>query len=123
MKTLQLKAQLMPGKRYADGSVGILFRTAEEIGTDKFSEIDSWRQQTGWLLFKKNEFSIADIPKEDAKIEGERSPSEIMRRSLYKLFMVQGGNKDDFKTFYLEQMAKFNKLIGEKIEAVEHVGQ
>lgn len=116
---LQLKAQLRPGRRYDDGTVGIMFRTAEEIGTEKFAEIDSWRQQNGWLLFRRNQFNEDEVPTEDAKIEGQRTDSQIMRLSLFKLFMLQGGKKPDFPQFYKQEMAKFQQVISDKIEELE----
>lgn len=119
MEPLQLKAQMMPGTRRADGSVTLKLVTAEEIDTELFAHIDQYRQQTGWLLFRPNQFEEADIPDNDAEIEGKRTLAETMKRSLYKLFMLQGGHKDDFHTFYREQMTKFQNLIGDKIEELE----
>lgn len=119
MKHLKLKAQMMPATRRADGSVTLKFVTTEEIETDKFAEIDSCRQRNGWLIFSPNQFDLADVPKDDAKIEGERSPSKTLQLSLYKLFMLQNGNREDFTPFYKAQMAKFQSLVGDKIEEIE----
>lgn len=119
MEPLQLKAQMQPGTRRADGSVTLKLVTAEEIGTDQFAHIDSYRQQTGWFLFRPNSFDDGDIPTEDAKVEGKNTPSQTLRLSLFKLFMLQGGKKDDFPPWYAEQMNKFQTIVGDKIEEFE----
>ena len=116
MKTLQLKAQLQPGKRYKDGSVGITFITAEEIDTEMFSLIDSWRSQSGWLLFRLNEFTEIDIPKSDAEIEGEEPLWKRQQRTIYKLFMLRGGKPAEFHTFYRNQMNLIQQRLGDVIE-------
>jgi hypothetical protein len=118
MKPLQLRAQMLPGTRRADGSVSLKLVTAEEIGTEQFAHIDSYRQTMGWLLFKPNQFNASDIPKTDAKIEGELSPSERNRRALYKLFMCEGGKSEDFPSYYQEQMNKIFRSICTKIENI-----
>lgn len=116
---LLLKAQLKPGKRYSDGSVGINFVTAEEIGIDKFAEIDSYRQQNGWLAFFPNEFDISSIPTENAEDEGSMKLWERQQKAIYKLFMLEGGSPKDFGPYYREQMEKFMSVISEQIEIKE----
>lgn len=120
MKTIQLKVQMQPALRKADGAVSLRFVTAEEINTDSFALIDSWRQQNGWLMFRTNEFKDSDIPTDDADVDDKRTLAEIQKRSLYKLFMLQGGKPSDFHTFYREQMNLFNEVIGDKIERLEN---
>jgi len=116
MSVLKLKAQILPGSRKADGSVTLKFVTAEEIDTAKFAEIDSYRQQNGWLLFKLNDFDDKDIPKDNADVEGSKTPSERLRSVLYVLHIQNGGKKADFPTFYKEQMDRFIDLIKSKLE-------
>lgn len=111
---------MQPGLRLKDGSVSLKFVTAEEINTDTFALIDSWRQDNGWLMFKKNDFTEADIPKADAEIEGSSKPLwERQRSALYKLHMLRGGKPDEFHNFYREQMHLFQSVIIDKIEALE----
>lgn len=120
LKTLQLKAQLQPGRRYKDGSVGINFITAEEIDTKKFAEIDSWRSQNGWLLFKPNEFTDGEIPKDDTAIDEDKPMSQRVRGALYVLHQLSGGKKEDFNTFYRERLQVYLDIIISKIEAKEN---
>lgn len=120
MKPIQLKVQMQPALRKADGAVSLRFVTAEEIDTEAFSLIDSWRQQNGWLLFRRNEFNEADIPTSDAEIEGELKLWERQQKKIYKLFMLQGGKPADFHTFYREQMNVFDTVLIDKIEALEN---
>lgn len=119
MKILQLKAQCLPGLRRADGSVSLRFITAEEIDTELFSLIDSYRQQNGWLLFRANEFNESDIPTGDAEDESQLKLWERQQKAIYKLFMLAGGKPADFHTYYREQMAKIQTVITDKIETLE----
>lgn len=118
-KPLQLKAQMQPALRKADGSVSLRFVTAEEINTETFSLIDSWRQSNGWVMFKKNEFAEGDIPSGDAEDDGRLKLWERQQKALYKLHMLRGGSPDEFHTFYREQMNLFMSVISDKIEGLE----
>lgn len=100
MKPLQLAAQLNKASRRADDSVAITLITAEEIGTDVFSEIDQYRKVNGYFLFKPNKFTDKDIPDTDATISGQKSPSKYLRERLFAKHMAEGGKKEDFPERY-----------------------
>lgn len=100
MKTLKLAAQLNKASRRADDSVAITFVTAEEVNTELFGQIDEWRKQSGFVLFKKNDFALSEIPTANAKIEGQRSPSQRLRLALYAKHMNTGGSKETFPEYY-----------------------
>lgn len=122
MKPLQLKARMMPATRHTDGSVTIKVRTDEEVNSDGLAAIDEYRQQSGYFMFRPNKFNAADIPTDDTEGGELRSPSDTLRRSFYKLFMMQGGKKENFPPWYRENMAVFQKVVGDKIEALENSG-
>lgn len=100
MKTLQLAAQLNKASRRADDSVAITFITAEEIGTDLFTQIDEYRKVNGFVLFKANEITLDEIPVEQAAIKGQVSPSKYLRSRLFAKHMAEGGKKEDFPQRY-----------------------
>jgi hypothetical protein len=114
---LLLKAQLQSGKRRADGSVTIPCVTAEEIDTAKFAEIDYYRSQNGWFAFFPNEAEVdlTQIPKENANVEGGKTPSQRLRSVLYVLY-TQTKTTKTFPQFYDENMEKFIDLIKTKLE-------
>ena len=117
MKPLQLAAQLTKANRKADGSVTITFVTAEEIDTEKFVEIDKYWKQNGFMLFKPNEFQDSEIPTENAKIEGQLSPSQYLRRCLFAKHMAMGGSKDTFPAYYEKAINGFAQAVNESYEA------
>lgn len=122
MDTLQLEVTMMPVTRYKDGGVGIKFVTLREVGHDSFATIDGYRQQNGWMLFRPNKFSESEIPSDDVKVEDGFTPSQQLRKYLYKLFMTRGGKPEDFQPWYRQQMQIFLDMVGEKIEAAESKG-
>lgn len=115
MQPLKLKVQFQPGTRRADGSVTLKQVTAQEIETKDFADIDAYRGQIGWLMFKPNDFSEADIPKENADVEG-KTPSKRLYNVLYVLHQQSGGGAKDFRQFYEQQMERFIDKVKEKLQ-------
>lgn len=111
MEPLQLKATMMPGTRRADGSVTLKQVTMEEVSTEQFAEIDSYRQVNGWLLFAPNPLELSDIPKEKAVVEGDKSPSQLLREALYARHRSMGGQPEDFELYYRRQMERFRQKV------------
>lgn len=118
-KILRVPVHFLPAKRRADGSVTLSQATVEEISTELFSEIDEMRQTTGFLLYSRDEIQEADIPTENAILEeDELSPSQRLRRTLFKLYMTQGGHKEDFPQFYRQTMQQFQNTVVSKIQKI-----
>jgi hypothetical protein len=119
VKALQLAAILTSARRKADDSVAITFTTAQEIGTELFTQIDEYRKREGFVLFRANEFTAAEIPKENAKITGQVSDSQYLRKCLYAkhqyLVKTQQTEKD-FDTYYHDAMMGFAQAVNQSIE-------
>ena len=115
MNPLQLKAQMQPATRRADGSVTLKLVTAEEIGTDSFAAIDAYRQQFGWFLFRPNQWAEGEMPKQDADLEG-KTPSQRLRAVLFVLHQQRGGQSQDFPAFYANSMTSIIETIKAKLE-------
>lgn len=112
MKTLLVKAQLTSSpNRLKDGSVTLKFSTLEEISNEDFATMDEYWKQNGWLAFKLNDIKEQDLPKENATVEGELTPSQYLRRNLYAKHIAVGGKKEDFPTYYSKVMAGFAKSV------------
>lgn len=112
MKTLLVKAQLSSSpSRKADSSVTLKFTTMEEISNEDFALMDEYFKQSGWLAFKMNEMEVSDLPKENATVEGDLTPSQYLRRNLYAKHMALGGTKETFPAYYNKAMAGFATAV------------
>lgn len=111
MKTLLIGAKLTRMSRIKDGSVNLAFNTMGEVTSDDFTNMDQYFQQNGWLAFQMNEFDGSEIPKENARVEGDRTPSQDLRASLFAKHMAMGGTKDTFPAYYNKAMAGFKKAV------------
>lgn len=112
MKPLLVKAQLTSSpSRLKDGSITLRFTTMEEMDNDEFSLMDKYWKQNGWLAFKLNEIDINDMPKENATVEGQQTPSQYLRSNLFALHMAKGGNKEDFQPYYDKMMRMITNQI------------
>lgn len=116
MKPLKLTAQFTKGNRLKDDSVSLTFVTAEEVTTDLFTQIDQYRKQSGYLLFKVNDFDPSEIPTDNARITGQISPSQYLRNCLFAKHMKTGGTKDTFPAYYEKVMARFAQKVNESYE-------
>lgn len=111
MKTLLLKTLLKKSTRNNDGSVNLLFQTMEEIDSKDFLLMDQYWKQNGWLAFKMNEFDGTEMPKGNATSEGDVSPSQALRQSLYAKHMSLGGTKETFLPYYNKAIYGFKKAV------------
>lgn len=70
-------------KRKADSSVKLSFTTNSEVTTNDYMMMDSYRQSSGWLLFRENEFTEEDVPTEDVDVEIGKSQATQVRDALW----------------------------------------
>lgn len=113
-RTIQLPVTMQAAVRKADDSVKLNFTTNLEVSTDDFVLIDSYRRQSGYLLFRENEFTDADIPAEDAPND-TKTPSQRLRSTLY-VYHQQQGITEPFNIWYATQVEKFISSIKERLE-------
>jgi len=98
----------------ADGSAGLRFST-QEITPDEFAELKRNLNTFGWLLFQENNYSINDLPEEDAD-EDIKSPSKRLRAVIYILSQQEGIPKDQFESYYREKMEKLIEWVKGKLD-------
>jgi hypothetical protein len=115
MQTLLVAAQLKSMSRQKDASVKLTFQTMREIPTDEFTLMDEYWQKSGWLAFKMNEFDGTEMPKENAVVEGGKTPSQRLRSCLYVKHMKNGGNAQTFPAYYEKAMEGFAQAVIETI--------
>ena len=113
-KIFQAAAILTRVGSLKDGGLSLGFATQEMSNADKVTAFE-FIHQFGWLLFKENEFTIEDIPKEDTDVFGE-SPSRRLRNVFFVWWKQLPEPKADFETFYKHQMEKLIEHFKEKLD-------
>ena len=111
---IQIPAQVIDLKPYADKSWKLVFNTRELTGEEVALVADSL-QGEGWLVYSPNkEVTDADIPETKAD-SGGNSPSQ-RRRAIIFVLWKQRGSKGDFETFYRVSIEKLIEHIGAQLE-------
>lgn len=119
MKILLVEAQLTGFNRLKDGAISLKFNTIGEIDKEGFSLTDDYYQKKGHLAFKTDVIDIGDMPTENTRIKGQRSPSQMLRYKLFALHMKKGGNKDTFPEYYEKVMAGFERNVQDQLDDLE----
>ena len=110
----QRPASLNSYRDKVDGSATLSFSTRELLDSEIIT-LRNYRLKEGWLLFKENAFSEADIPDEEAPVEG-KSASQRLYNVLYKVWKerkIEG----DFEIWRRQQMEKIIELYKAKLDA------
>jgi len=121
-KIITIPCTLDRYNRKKDRSVTLSFTSLLEISNEDFSVIDTYHQQSGNLLFKRNAFTNEDIPEEDVETDIAKSQSTQTRDALWVLYRARGGNgadKDNWNIFYRKQMQLFKARILEEVRLIE----
>lgn len=113
MSLLALEVILKKANRKADDSVTLSFETQTEMTTEQMAFIDGFRKKTGHLLFKKDAIKHSEIPKGDTQ-QGNQSPSQELRTSLYALWAKKTELKmitEDWDTYYTNAILGFKRSV------------
>lgn len=113
-KKFQVPAILESFSTRKDRGASIRF-SANELSDEDFLILKQFQGNFGFLLFKENEYSLQDIPREDAP-DISKSPAKRLRAALFVLHMQRGGTKENFEPFYLEQMEKVITHVKNKLD-------
>lgn len=114
-RKIQLAAVLDSANRKKDGSISLKFVTNKELTTEEYMVVDTFRQATGWLLFKEDEFTDDDIPEDNAPSD-LKSPSLRLRNVLYVYHMNKTGDPSTFRTFYEQTIEKYITKVKESMD-------
>ena len=119
-QTFQVPAYLTGAAFKADGGMSLRFSTQELSVEDKV-KAGEFVNKCGWILFSANEFNDAEVPTENAPVDGWKSPSERLRNVLYVLFKKENPNAggDEFNAYYQKRLEKIIEQIKEKISKYE----
>lgn len=114
MSKFQVEAILEGVTPLKDGGVSLRFHTNEVTKAQKV-ELIEYYQSFGWLMFAANEHQESDIPKDNAKRDGGKSPSQRLRACLF-VYWTQLGRKGDFEAFYDQQLEKVINKVKENLD-------
>jgi len=121
-KTIQVPVTLDTINRKKDRSVKLAFTTLFEVDNHDFSIMDTFHQEAGHLLFRRNSFTNEDIPQEDVETDVAKSQSTQIRDALWVLYRAKGGkteDKDAWNVFYRKQAQTFKARILEEVHNIE----
>jgi hypothetical protein len=113
-KTFQSPATLSGISSKVDGGLSIRFVTKELTPEEKLTALE-FQNEYGWLLFRENEFTEEDVPKDDALTEG-KSQSQRLRDVLYVLWAQKADPKIDYNTYYRQETEKIIAHYKSKID-------
>ena len=117
-KSLVLQVCLESYRPRKDKSFTMTFST-QELATDTVIDIANLHNRHGVLYFSEKEtLSTEEMTMlDDVEIDiGVKSPSQRLRAVLWVLHEQLGGNKDNFKDFYMQQIERFIVSIKTKLE-------
>ena len=109
-------------KRKADSSVKLSFVTNAEVSTEEYMTMDSYRQSSGWLLYRENEFTAEDVPQEDVDVEVGKSQATQVRDALWVLYVAKGNkteDKESWNVYYRKQMQNYKAKVLEQVRIME----
>ena len=112
-KTFQVPGSLVRANPMKDGGMSLGFYTQDLSSKEKVQLMD-FLHSFGWLLFKENEFSDSDIPKDDAS-DDTKKPSQRLRSVIF-IYWKQQGSKGDFDQFYNQKMEFIISQFKERLE-------
>jgi hypothetical protein len=121
-KIITIPCTLDRYNRKKDRSVTLSFTSLLEISNEDFSIIDTFHQQSGNLLFRRNAFTNEDIPQEDVETDVAKSQSTQIRDALWVLYRAKGhnaGDKDAWNIFYRKQNQAYKARILEEVHKLE----
>jgi len=121
-KVITIPCTLDRYNRKKDRSVTMSFTSLLEISNEDFSVIDTFHQQSGNLLFRRNAFTNEDIPQEDIETDISKSQSTQLRDALWILYKAKGKNtadKDAWNIFYRFNMRLFKAKILDEVHKIE----
>jgi hypothetical protein len=114
-KTFQCPAQITGISTKADRSLSIRLTTDREMSAEEAVLLMSYVQQSGWFLFRANEFTDEDVPAGDAR-DSRKTPSQRLRGVLYRVFELTGKTKGEFDSWYVGEMERIIDHYKAKLE-------
>lgn len=117
MKPLLLAASMQPAtRRVRDDMLSLKLITAQEVTEETFTLIDAYRGVNGWFFFGPDKPKVSDIPDTNAVVEGDQTPSQLLRGVLWLLHQKRGGTQESWPAFYSREMERIRQKVIDSLE-------
>jgi hypothetical protein len=100
--------------RRKDKSVSMRFTSNLEVSNADFATMDLYAGREGWLAFKDNEISEADIPKENAPSDG-KSMRDRMRATHWVYWDTNTDKSVPFPIWYDQYQEAYIQRLKDKL--------
>ena len=110
---IQLQATLQGFSSRSDGSASLRFST-QELSPEDFAALSQSLNQFGFVMFKPNQFTDADLPTEQAE-DKQKTIGKRIRAVLFVLWK-QEGSQGDFEVFYRAKGEKIIEMLKAKLD-------
>lgn len=107
-KLFQTPAMISGVSTLKDRTLKLTVYVSRELIGEEKAKLFDLEQKEGWFLFSENSIQETDVPKEDAKVEGQKkSPSERLYNTLF-VFWNQNysGQSQSFNEWRANEMEK-----------------
>lgn len=111
---LKIPAQISKVETTSDGGLKLVVHTQEIVPSDK-AEVMNLHSKIGWFVFSETNIEPIDIPDEPVEFDGQKSLSERLRNTLFRLYEAQGGKPEDFEAYRSRIMERLISTYKDKI--------
>lgn len=115
---LKIPSQIVKIETMTDGGMKLVVNTQELVPQDK-AELMGLHQQFGWMVFSVTHIKEEDIPDEPIEFDGQKSPSQSLRNTLYVYFERQGGKSEDFPMYWHKYCEQKKNDIKRKLDEIQ----
>lgn len=114
MELLQVPATIETYSRRLDGTMKFVIGTQELCSAD-IAKLAELAGKFGYFTFSPNTIQLSDIPKENARQEGSKKPSQRLRNVLFIHWSTCTDKSLDFDAYYAQKVEQYITLIKEKL--------
>ena len=113
---LKIPSQITKVETTSDKGMKLVVHT-NEISPEIKAELMSLHEKFGWLVFSPTEnITNEDIPDDPIEFEGEKTPSQSLRDTLFVYHSKQGGKSEDFPLYWKRYCEQKKNEIKRKID-------
>ena len=110
----QVPANIESVSTRKDHSLKVVIGTRELSSAEKAILMDLHAKE-GWFMFKENEFTLEDLPENDAPIVEGKSVSKRLHDRMLAYWISKNGDSKGFRTFYEDALDKIGQTYLDKI--------
>lgn len=115
---LRVPSTIAKVETMSDGGLKLIVHTQELVASDK-AEVMNLHEKFGWMVFSESLIKEEDIPDEPIEFDGQKSPSQSLRNTLYVYFERQGGKSEDFPMYWHKYCEQKKNEIKRKLDEIQ----